>query len=37
MLYNGEIIEFASPEEFKNSSNKVVQAFLKGDSSAFGI
>jgi phospholipid/cholesterol/gamma-HCH transport system ATP-binding protein len=37
MLYNGEIIEFASPEEFKNSSNKVVQAFLKGDSSAFDI
>ena len=37
MLYNGEIIEFAPPEEFKNSKNKIVQAFLKGDSSAFDI
>ena len=37
MLYNGEIIEFAPPEEFKNSKNEIVQAFLKGDSSAFDI
>jgi len=37
MLYNGEIIEFTTPEEFQNSSNEIVQAFLKGDSSAFDI
>jgi phospholipid/cholesterol/gamma-HCH transport system ATP-binding protein len=37
MLYNGEIIEFASPKEFQESENKIVQAFLKGDSSAFDI
>ena len=37
MLYDGEIIEFAPPKEFQNSKNKIVQAFLKGDSSAFDI
>ena len=37
MLYQGEIIEFAPPEEFKNSNNEIVQAFLKGDSSKFDI
>jgi phospholipid/cholesterol/gamma-HCH transport system ATP-binding protein len=37
MLYNGEIIEFAPPKEFQESSNEIVQAFLKGDSSAFDI
>jgi phospholipid/cholesterol/gamma-HCH transport system ATP-binding protein len=37
MLYNGEIIEFAPPKEFQKSQNKIVQAFLKGDSSAFNI
>ena len=37
MLYNGEIIEFSSPEQFKNSSNPIIQGFLKGDSSAFDI
>ena len=37
MLYNGEIIEFASPEDFKNSKNEVVQAFLRGDSTKFDI
>ena len=37
MLYNGEIIEFAPPKEFQNSKNEIVQAFLKGDSSAFDI
>ena len=37
MLYNGKIIEFAPPKEFQNSKNEIVQAFLKGDSSAFDI
>jgi phospholipid/cholesterol/gamma-HCH transport system ATP-binding protein len=37
MLYNGEIIEFAPPKEFQESPNEIVQAFLKGDSSAFDI
>jgi phospholipid/cholesterol/gamma-HCH transport system ATP-binding protein len=37
MLYNGEIIEFSPPEQFKNSSNPIIQGFLKGDSSAFDI
>jgi phospholipid/cholesterol/gamma-HCH transport system ATP-binding protein len=37
MLYDGEIIEFAPPKEFQNSENEIVQAFLKGDSSAFDI
>ena len=37
MLFNGEIIEFAPPEQFKESPNPIVQAFLKGDSSAFDI
>ena len=37
MLYNGEIIEFAPPDEFQNTKNEIVQAFLKGDSSAFDI
>jgi phospholipid/cholesterol/gamma-HCH transport system ATP-binding protein len=37
MLYDGEIIEFAPPEEFQKSSNKIIQSFLKGDSSAFDI
>jgi len=37
MLYNGEIIEFAPPKEFQNSTNPIVQGFLKGDSSAFNI
>ena len=37
MLYDGEIIEFSPPEQFKNSSNPIIQGFLKGDSSAFDI
>jgi len=37
MLYDGKIIEFNTPQEFQNSENKIVQAFLKGDSSAFDI
>jgi phospholipid/cholesterol/gamma-HCH transport system ATP-binding protein len=37
MLYDGEIIEFLPPEEFQNSSNPIVQGFLKGDSNAFNI
>ena len=37
MLYDGEIIEFSSPEQFKNSSNPIIQGFLKGDSSAFDM
>jgi len=37
MLYDGRIIEFAPPQEFKNSDNEIVQAFLKGDSTKFDI
>jgi len=37
MLYNGRIIEFSPPKQFKNSSNPIIQGFLKGDSSAFDI
>ena len=32
LLYDGEIIEFGSVEEFKNSKNPIVQAFIEGDS-----
>ncbi len=30
MLYEGEIIEFGSPEEIKNSENPIVQQFIHG-------
>ena len=32
LLYDGEIIEFGNVEEFKNSKNPIVQAFISGDS-----
>ncbi|EDM23039.1 ABC transporter ATP-binding protein [Caminibacter mediatlanticus] len=35
MLYQGEIIEFGSVEEFKNSKNPIVQAFIRGDSEIY--
>ncbi len=35
MLYNGVIIEYGSVEEFKNSKNPIVQAFIKGDSEIY--
>jgi len=37
MLYDGKIIEFATPEHFQNSQNEIVQAFLRGDSTKFDI
>ena len=37
MLYDGRIIEFAPPDKFKKTKNKIVQAFLKGDSTKFDI
>jgi len=35
LLYNGKIIEFGTVEEFKNSKNPIVQAFIEGDSEAY--
>ena len=35
MLYNGVIIEYGSVEEFKNSQNPIVQAFIKGESEEY--
>ena len=35
LLYDGEIIEFGDVEQFKNSKNPIVQAFIKGDSKTF--
>jgi len=35
MLFNGEIIEFGSVEEFKNSKNPIVQAFINGNSETY--
>ncbi|AZV46293.1 ABC transporter ATP-binding protein [Nautilia sp. PV-1] len=35
MLYNGEIIEYGTVEEFKNSKNPIVQAFIKGESEEY--
>ena len=35
LLYNGEIIEYGTVEEFKNSKNPIVQAFIQGDSELF--
>jgi len=35
MLYEGYIIEYGSVEEFKNSKNPVVRAFIEGDSKEF--
>ncbi len=35
MLYNGEIIEYGSVEEFKNSKNPIVQMFIKGESEEY--
>ncbi len=32
MLFMGEIIEYGSVEEFKNSKNPIVQAFIRGES-----
>ena len=34
-LYNGEIIEFGTVEEFKNSKNPIVRAFIEGNSQKF--
>ena len=34
-LYNGEIIEFGSVEEFKHSKNPIVRAFIEGNSKEF--
>lgn len=31
MIYDGKIIESSTSKEFQNSSNKIVQAFLKGE------
>jgi len=35
MLFNGEIIEFGTVEQFKNSPNRIVQAFIAGDSQKY--
>ncbi len=35
LLYEGEIIEFGDVEQFRNSKNPIVQAFIKGDSKVF--
>ena len=35
MLFNGEIIEFGTVEEFKNSTNPIVRAFIEGDSEKY--
>jgi phospholipid/cholesterol/gamma-HCH transport system ATP-binding protein len=35
MLYNGVIIEYGSVEEFKNSKNPIVRAFIEGDSEKY--
>jgi len=35
MLYYGEIIEYGTVEEFKNSPNPIVQAFIKGESEEY--
>ncbi|WP_456471348.1 ABC transporter ATP-binding protein [Caminibacter sp.] len=34
-LYNGEIIEFGTVEEFKNSQNPIVRAFIEGNSESY--
>jgi len=34
-LYNGEIIEYGNVEEFKNSKNPIVRAFIEGNSEEF--
>ena len=34
-LYNGEIIEYGSVDEFKNSKNPIVRAFIEGNSEDF--
>ena len=35
MLFNGKIIEFGTVEEFKNSTNPIVRAFIEGDSEKY--
>ena len=35
MLYNGVIIEYGNVDEFKNSQNPIVQAFIKGESEKY--
>jgi phospholipid/cholesterol/gamma-HCH transport system ATP-binding protein len=35
MLYNGEIIEYGTVEEFKNSTNPIVRAFIEGNSELY--
>jgi len=35
MLFNGVIIEFGTVEEFKNSKNPIVQAFIEGNSEIY--
>ena len=35
LLYNGVIVEYGSVEEFKNSTNPIVKAFIEGDSEKF--
>ncbi|MEO1923765.1 MAG: ABC transporter ATP-binding protein [Nautiliaceae bacterium] len=34
-LYNGKIIEFGTVEEFKNSQNPIVRAFIEGNSESY--
>ena len=35
LLYNGVIVEYGTVEEFKNSKNPIVRAFIEGDSEKF--
>ncbi|WP_024786984.1 MULTISPECIES: ABC transporter ATP-binding protein [unclassified Lebetimonas] len=35
LLFNGKIIEFGDVEEFKNSKNPIVQAFIEGNSEKY--
>jgi phospholipid/cholesterol/gamma-HCH transport system ATP-binding protein len=35
LLYDGKIIEFGTVEEFKNSKNEIVRAFIEGNSETF--
>jgi len=35
LLYEGKIIEFGSVDEFKNSKNPIVRAFIQGDSKIY--
>lgn len=35
MLYQGKIIEIGTPDQIRNTSNRVVEQFIKGDSSGY--